>query len=371
MNWLYDPGLRSLPWLAASAALAAALVALALGYARWRNVIDEPGRRRSHSVPTPRGGGIGIVLAVLFGLYVLAASGLAVLPLRFMLAIVLVALIGWIDDHRPLGAPLRLAVQLLAIAIWLWPVAAAAFSGDGHGNVVIAFGALGVAALLVLLVAWSVNLHNFMDGIDGLLAFQALFVLGALGLLCRRESGSHALELGLWAAAVAGFVPFNFPRARIFMGDVGSGVLGLLIAAAVLWQMALPQTAAASGLIAVSAFLTDASLTLLSRMTSGRRWYSAHREHLYQWLTRCGFSHARVVALYMGWNLLVVAPVLWWINRLPAQTQLAELDPGYAWAGGVYLVAIVVWVGGKRWCRRHAARRPLAPSDNGAQHASA
>ena len=136
--------------------------------------------------------------------------------------------------------------------------------------------------------------------------------------------------------------------------------------------MALPETAAASGLIAVSAFLTDASLTLLSRMTSGRRWYSAHREHLYQWLTRCGFSHARVVALYMGWNLLVVAPVLWWINRLPAQARLTELDPAYAWAGGVYVAAILLWIGGKRWCRHHVARRPSpAPSDNGAQHASA
>src|SRR5699024_8631745 len=119
-----------------------------------------------------------------------------------------------------------------------------------------------------------------MDGIDGLLAAEAIFVLAALAWLCHHVGAPHAGEVLVFAAAAAGFLPFNFPRARIFMGDVGSGVLGLLIAVAVLWQMSAPDTALSSGLILASAFVVDATATLVSRIVRGRRWYSAHREHL-------------------------------------------------------------------------------------------
>jgi UDP-N-acetylmuramyl pentapeptide phosphotransferase/UDP-N-acetylglucosamine-1-phosphate transferase len=132
------------------------------------------------------------------------------------------------------------------------------------------------------------------------------------------------------------------------MGDVGSGVIGLLIAVAVIWQTAQPAVAACSGMIAVSAFATDATCTLASRMLRGRRWYTAHREHLYQWMTRTGMSHARVGAWYMGWNLLMVLPVLWWINR--PQPAIMSMKPGYAWAVGVYALAVIIWIFGKRWC---------------------
>jgi hypothetical protein len=168
----------------------------------------------------------------------------------------------------------------------------------------------------------------------------------------------------VFAAAAAGFLPLNFPRARIFMGDVGSGVLGLLIGIAVLWQMSAPGTALASGLVLCSAFVTDATLTLVSRMARGRRWYSAHREHLYQWLARSGFSHAGVVALYMGWNLVIALPVVAWINRAPgawlpiANANIASREGSGAGAAiAVYALGIVAWVAGKRWCLALRARR--------------
>ena len=199
---------------------------------------------------------------------------------------------------------------------------------------------------------WSINLHNFMDGINGLLATQAVFVCSTLGVLCLTSSPPHALVLFAWAAAALGFLPFNFPRARIFMGDVGSGTLGLMIAVGVLWQIAARHTAPSSGLIACSVFVTDATCTLLSRMLAGRRWYSAHREHLYQWLVRSGFSHAAVVMLYLCWNFAVVVPVLYLANRSGA----AAAD---GWIGLViaYALATAAWVGGKRWCLRHARRQ--------------
>jgi UDP-N-acetylmuramyl pentapeptide phosphotransferase/UDP-N-acetylglucosamine-1-phosphate transferase len=159
------------------------------------------------------------------------------------------------------------------------------------------------------------------------------------------------------AAACLGFLPFNFPRARIFMGDVGSGTLGFAIAMAVLWQMGmslLTPGAIATSLVLCSAFVTDATCTLLSRMLRGRRWYSAHREHLYQWLARSGFSHVRVVALYMGWNLVIVSPVVYWINS----KMLTMLDGSvFAFAAAVYALAVVIWWYGKRWCLRRMRLR--------------
>jgi UDP-N-acetylmuramyl pentapeptide phosphotransferase/UDP-N-acetylglucosamine-1-phosphate transferase len=305
-------------WLAARAALA---------YALKRGLLDQPGQRRSHRIPTPRGGGVGIVLAALAGLPVALWSGAAPWPVALVLALLaallLVALAGWWDDHRALPVLPRLLAQLLATLL---------------------FGAaLGAAGmpwwwLPVLLGAgvWSINLHNFMDGIDGLLAQQAIFVGAGLSLLA---VGAGQAELALAAAGLAaaslGFGCLNWPPARIFMGDVGSGSVGLLIFAftAMLWRLA-PGTLWPA-LILSSAFVTDAGLTLASRVLRRRRWYAAHREHLCQWLARRTGSHARVDAFYLAWNLLVAAPMAWlaWSHPLDglAVTMVAYLAAGASW----------------------------------------
>lgn len=369
MNWLSNPDLRGLFWLPASFALSALLTLLSIRYARRNNLLDQPGQRRSHSEPTPRGGGIGVVVSVLAGLGLLALLLPEVtLPLRLMVSIALLAVIGWVDDHRPLPAWLRLIVQFVAVGIWLLPLMRALVFPPAMPDqypVTSTIETGGLALLLGFLTIWSINLHNFMDGINGLLAMQAIFVLGVLAALALRDSDpTRPLQLGMWVAAVAGFLPFNFPRARVFMGDVGSGVIGLLIAVAVLWQTSIAQAAAASGFVAASAFVVDATCTLLSRMLSGRRWYRPHREHLYQWLTRTGMSHARVVVWYMGWNLLVVAPVLWWINRIPATRKVLPItvDSGVVWALGVYALGIALWICGKRWCL-HRVGSVARPTD--------
>ncbi len=347
-------------WPCASLLLSTFVTTLSIRYAHRSKLLDMPGQRRSHSTPTPRGGGIGIVVAVIFGCAALAhfVPG-ATSPLRLMCAIVLIALVGWIDDHRPLPALLRLLVHCVAVAIWLSPLIAALFAPSPVQQPdTMPWQSAGILATLGFICVWSINLHNFMDGIDGLLSMQAIFVLCVLAVLCLREPGSmHPLQIGLWAAAIAGFVPFNFPRARVFMGDVGSGAVGMLIAVAAIWQSSTPETAVASGVIAVSAFVTDASCTLVSRMFYGRRWYSAHREHLYQWMTRTGMSHARVVAWYLGWNLLIVLPLLCLINRRAAGQMPGT---GISVAVAVYTAAVALWIFGKRWClhkvelQRHA-----------------
>lgn len=352
-----EPRFIALPL--ACAAISALVTWLAIRYARRNALFDLPGQRRSHSVPTPRGGGIGIVAAVLAGLAFNAIGGhLRSLCEPAMAAVALVAAVGWIDDHRGLGVRIRLLAHLFAVAVLYFPLfqlfallSSLQPIGAGQSNP----GAMPAASWLVLSLAalvfvlanvWFVNLHNFMDGINGLLASQAIFVFLVLSWLVPGDGGALLL---LCAAATAGFLPFNFPRARIFMGDVGSGALGLLIAGAVVLQALSFHGSAFSGLIACSAFVADASWTLLSRMLRGRRWYSAHREHLYQWLVRSGFSHARVVAFYMAWNLFVVVPVLYVIDRSPGPAFRARDS---IWTLAVYALASATWFAGKRWCLR-------------------
>jgi UDP-N-acetylmuramyl pentapeptide phosphotransferase/UDP-N-acetylglucosamine-1-phosphate transferase len=354
-------GLDTTLFLFACAVFSALATWFSIRYAHRRAMLDMPGQRRSHSMPTPRGGGVGIVASVLAGLAILLFGGSGTIFGVWILAsVILVAAAGWIDDHRGLSVHARLLLHVLATAALYWPLFRFLVFVAGHGGGPasrendMAIALIGIA--FVLAGAWFINLHNFMDGINGLLASQAIFVFVVLAWLV---AGDNRTSLWLCVAAVAGFLPFNFPRARIFMGDVGSGTLGLLIAAAVALQALSFHGSPFSGLIACSAFVVDATCTLLSRMLRGRRWYSAHREHLYQWLVRSGFSHARVVAFYMGWNLFFVLPVLYAVNR--GGVPVPPTD-GLVWMLAVYALALVAWVAGKRWCLRHAGNVKKAKS---------
>ena len=309
----------------------------AIAYAHRRGMLDQPGQRRSHTLPTPRGGGIGIVLACLIVLPGILCS----LPgpwdaetiACLELALVLVAAIGWWDDHRPLRQWPRLGVQLAATALF----SAALLAG---GNLAWAW-----LPLLVLAGAWSINLHNFMDGIDALLAQQGIFVAAGLGCLAASAGQPALAGAGFTtAAACLGFWFYNRPPARIFMGDVGSGSVGFLLFAlsAMLWR--IEPALLWPALILGSGFVADASLTLLNRFLRGRRWYAPHREHLYQWLVRSGGTHARAAAWYLGWNLLVAAPAAVAARQHPAMALPA--------CAVVYTVAGATWIVSKRRCMR-------------------
>lgn len=329
-----------LGWSLAALAITVLLVRGAIAYAHRRGMLDQPGQRRSHTLPTPRGGGIGIVLACLVAVSGVLWSFPGAWPQRVILgiagALLLVAAIGWWDDHRPLRQWPRLAVQLLATG-WF---SCALLMGEGMAWV----------PLLVLAGGWSINLHNFMDGIDALLAQQAMFV--AVGLACLAASIDQPALAGAGfavAAACLGFWCFNRPPARIFMGDVGSGSVGLLlfVLSAMLWRTG--PWLLWPALILSSSFISDASLTLLNRFLRGRRWYAPHREHLYQWLVRSGRTHARSAAFYLGWNLLVAAPA----------AAAARFDPTMAVpvCVAVYTAAGATWMVTKRHCLRRPQKK--------------
>ena len=266
---------------------------LARAYALRRQLVDEPGERRSHSVATPRGGGIAIVAVVLLAAAVAAASGggdggpvAHGLLAAFAGGLAMVALAGLVDDHRPLSPWLRLGVHALAagwfaVALWLESAAPAA--------------AIATFVAIVVLV----NVWNFMDGIDGIAATQAVLVAAGLALAL---DGAWSLLAAALAAATLGFLPYNLPRARIFMGDVGSGAIGFALAA--LGGVFAAEAGPRGGLlllVPLSAFLVDAGLTLLRRVLRGERWWTPHVQHAYQgWARRAG--HVPVTAAYAGWT---------------------------------------------------------------------
>ncbi|HZH44192.1 MAG TPA: lipopolysaccharide biosynthesis protein [Lysobacter sp.] len=315
-------------WLALFAALAAVSTWFVRGYALQRRLVDAPGERRSHTVATPRGGGAAIVVAVLVAAIALSMRfpAQATLLRLFASGFAMVALVGWIDDHRPTSPWLRLGVHALAAGVLAVGLALA------HGDFRLALGAFVLAVVLT-------NVWNFMDGINGIAATQALLVASALAWATGGAWGWLGAAL---AAACAGFLPFNFPRARIFLGDVGSGALGFALAAlgaAAGAQWALEPVLV---LMLLSAFLVDAGLTLLRRILRRERWWTAHAQHAYQaWARRNG--HTRVTLAYAGWTVAAVTLALM-LQRQPAWLSVVGVT---AW----YTCAALLWW----WIQRRSA----------------
>ena len=309
-------------------AVSAAATAWARRYATRRGLMDQPGERRSHAIPTPRGGGIGIAIA---GLGCLAALGAGVAGAWWWATsgLLLVAAAGWWDDHRPTSPALRLALHALAGG-------ALAIAMRGHGAE--PWEAVFGFALVVVLV----NVWNFMDGIDGLAASQGALCAAALLLLA---TGPVALLAVTVAAACLGFLPFNLPRARIFLGDVGSGAIGYLLAVLLAFvAMERPVGQWWLLLLAVSAFLVDAALTLGGRLLRAERWWTPHVQHLYQRASR-RFGHGAVALAYAGWTIAVTGVML---------VALASRSDG-AWivGAGAWGLALAVWSGlHRRWSGR-------------------
>jgi UDP-N-acetylmuramyl pentapeptide phosphotransferase/UDP-N-acetylglucosamine-1-phosphate transferase len=265
----------------------------ARAYALRRGLLDVPGDRRSHETATPRGGGIAIVAVVLLAMLVLAAAApeqVAVLAAAAC-GLALVAAVGWLDDHRPVPAAARLLVHIAAgglVGIGQW------WTGQGPE----------VVLLAVIAVPVLVNVWNFMDGIDGLAASQAAIAAAAFAVIA-----GEAWNVGLaWAvvAACCGFLPFNFPRARIFLGDVGSGALGFLLAVLLVAQAKPGGEPAGAWLLMalpLATFLVDASLTLARRILRRERWWTPHVQHAYQRLACETGAHWPVTAGYGVWSI--------------------------------------------------------------------
>lgn len=274
-------------------------------------LLDLPNDRSLHAAATPRSGGLGIVAGVVIGWLIAGFAGVLPHATLVYLACLLVAGVSFADDIRRLAPLTRLVVQLVAAWLLVFPAAyvpaSLALPGvDWHAPVWL------LETFTLLFIVWMVNLYNFMDGMDGFaggmacIGFATLALLGALA-----GSSGYCLAALLVCMASAGFLPFNFPPARLFMGDLGSGCLGLLAALFMLWAEQAGLFHLWLGLLVFSPFVVDATWTVLRRTASGKTPWAAHREHFYQRLVRAGWGHRRTVmwsyALMLKCSLFAVA----------------------------------------------------------------
>ncbi len=323
--------------------LASFMVTAALRrYALRRQLMDVPNARSSHLVPTPRGGGMAIVVTLVLAIGALASFGLIAGSLAWAVlgSGLMVALIGFVDDHGHIAACWRLLGHFLASGwalFWLGGLPALTIFGA-----TLELGWLGHLLALLFLV-WMLNLYNFMDGIDGIASAEAIGTcLGAL--LCygiaMPESGPNALGQVEWLliAAVAGFGCWNFPRARIFMGDAGSGFLGITVAILTLNAAWVAPQLLWSWLIVLGVFIVDATFTLLHRLLRGEAVYQAHRSHAYQ-------SAARRVAGHVPVTVAVALITLGWLLPWAIGVAASLVDGGVALViAYTPLVGLCVWL---------------------------
>jgi UDP-N-acetylmuramyl pentapeptide phosphotransferase/UDP-N-acetylglucosamine-1-phosphate transferase len=296
-------------------------------------ILDRPNHRSLHQQPTPRTGGLAILAAGLLGNALLQFSTASPFPIAYLLPGLLpLVLISWLDDRHGIAACWRMAVHL-GVAISLLASYAPLLNGLGFGGLLLA----------LLFVTWMVNLYNFMDGMDGFAGGMAVIGFTTLAGLGWADTGFAAFCL-LVAAASVGFLVWNFPPARIFLGDTGSTTLGFLVAACSLWGSATGLFPFWVALLVFSPFSVDATVTLLRRLWKGERIWEAHRSHYYQRLVLLGWGHRRTVlaeyglmlncsasallavhlpgigqaALALGW-LLIYGGLMWGVGRLERQ----------------------------------------------------
>jgi UDP-N-acetylmuramyl pentapeptide phosphotransferase/UDP-N-acetylglucosamine-1-phosphate transferase len=271
-------------------------------------VLDHPNQRSLHAAPTPRLGGIGLVAGVA------AAWAYAAPPidLRLLVALALLVGVSLLDDLRSVGVPWRLTLHfasaLLAMAALLYPA---------HG--------IGLTLAATLAAAWLINLYNFMDGADGLAGGMAVFGFGAYGLaaLAGGDFSFAALNLAV-AAAALGFLLFNFPPARVFMGDVGAIPLGYLAAVLDVAGWLRGDWPLWFGAIVFSPFIVDATCTLMKRLARGAKVWQAHREHYYQRLVQSGWGHRKTA--FAEYGLMALTGGIAFVGiRLEPALQVAML----------------------------------------------
>jgi Fuc2NAc and GlcNAc transferase len=278
-------------------------------YAIRKNILDIPNQRSNHQVPTPRGGGIAIVISFLSSVMLLAALGKIGSSLTWALlgGGLAIAAVGYADDVYKVKSRWRFTIHLLAA---VWAVYCL------HGFPILDLGTwkftlnLWGDLLAVVGVIWAINLYNFMDGIDGLAGSEGLFITIAGSIaLTMLQAPQCALLLLFFASAMGGFTFLNWPPAKIFMGDVGSGFIGYVFAVIAIHTANLHALTIVFWLIIMAVFVCDATYTVVYRVLKGERWYAAHRDHAYQNLIAYGASHQHVTVGITVFNILIIMPL--------------------------------------------------------------
>jgi UDP-N-acetylmuramyl pentapeptide phosphotransferase/UDP-N-acetylglucosamine-1-phosphate transferase len=320
---------------------------------RWaesRQVLDIPNERSSHTHPTPRGGGLVIVILATAGLILAWLRYPTLSPAALVAYLVgawLIAGVSWLDDLRSLPNRVRFAAHSLGailaiLAFGAWRVVSIPLIGS------LDLGVLGLFITFIW-IAGLTNAYNFMDGIDGIAGGQA--VVAGLGWAFLGWSDQQPLvaALGLLLAATnLGFLGHNWPPARIFMGDVGSAFLGYTFAVLPVIAAQHNPRLAVAGVLLVWPFVFDAAFTFLRRLRNRENVFAAHRSHLYQRLVIAGYSHRTVTLLYIGLAAAgAILALLWTLDVAESGLAIVLSLPLLGWG-----LCRIVW-------RRERTRKPL------------
>jgi UDP-N-acetylmuramyl pentapeptide phosphotransferase/UDP-N-acetylglucosamine-1-phosphate transferase len=353
------PGLALVVFVT-SAVLVDLMIILA---ARFR-LVDLPNRRSAHSLPTAHGGGVAIVLVTAVASLVVALRWPA-LAGRSLLGVVLpslvIACVGMVDDIRPVRPAYRLVIQIVAACWMTWvlgPLARIGVPGAGTLDL----GWVGWPLTVVWIVG-MINAYNFMDGADGMAALAAV-VVGASMALIGLESSALAVMLlaAIVAAASGGFLVFNWQPARVFMGDVGSGFLGLMFAGlSLLLDPSQRDRTFLPAILCLWPYVYDPFVSVLRRLWHGHNPLEPHREFLFHRLIRSGVSHASTAVLYamlsIGGGLLGLAAL--------EPTLSSGVRAAMPW--GVVVMAVALTIGVEGRCRRVGLASPTPVPDSDEQ----
>jgi UDP-N-acetylmuramyl pentapeptide phosphotransferase/UDP-N-acetylglucosamine-1-phosphate transferase len=265
------------------------------------NVLDIPNERSSHLTPTPKGGGIAIVITWYFGISILFYFDF--IPLNLYLALlsgIILAIISFIDDLIDIKPALRLVAQVFTAIVSLYFL---------KGIDPLTFGKIQISSQFILLpfaiigIVWFINLYNFLDGIDGYASLEALTISLVLLLI---TCNPVCLIL---CASIMGFIPWNWPKARIFMGDVGSTQLGFILIVLGIYFQNQSQLSMIHWIMLSSVFWFDATLTLYRRWRNREKLSVAHKKHVYQRAVQSGFSHQRIICFSLLINSFIIGLV--------------------------------------------------------------
>lgn len=340
----------------------AILITWALSFVVYRvlfrfRVLDAPNHRSSHTQATVRGGGVGIIAAIVLATLAFCSAEDARSIFIILFCTICLALVSFIDDLKSLGIRVRLLCQIVAAIGAFVAIALDSSHARAMGIESITISVILLGILSTIWIVGYTNAFNFMDGVNGIAAGQAAVTGLGMAVLCMSDveaPKNSAIILSLIVSGAAlGFLPHNFPRARMFMGDVGSAPLGFLLSVLVVWLVKIRGYSVLIPLILLHLnFVLDTGITLVRRVLRGENWKEPHREHFYQRLLRSGKSHEFVTSSFLGIQVLVLAMIgLYMQSSLPLRVVLIA---------GVTLV----WVGFFQFCevrfRRSQSGRSIA-----------
>ena len=307
--------------------LSALLVLLVRRRALRRGLLDRPNARSSHAVATPRGGGLGLVVAFLITVVLATRASLGPAEFCALAGVLVVAAIGWVDDHAGASVRARVVVHVIAGALLL-PL--------GWAIPVLGLPMWSGPVWWVFWTVASINVVNFMDGIDGIIGLQALIFGSYVALVGEPDGPATAAGFAL-AGVSLGFLFWNWSPAKIFMGDVGSGAVGVIIVVLGALLMRVGRRDLVTAFAPLVPLFLDATLTLSTRVWRRERLSDAHRTHLYQRLANGGLGHARVA---LGYGACSIGCALV-ATRFPAG--------GVLLLGSLLAPCLVAWVVADRW----------------------